>query len=44
MMVFIVFLSLISKHVMLRGMVGMDDVNVFTIRHRQHRTQILVQD
>ena len=33
--------SLIPEHVMLRRVVVMDDVNSFTIRHRQHQTHIL---
>ena len=38
-----VFLSLFSKHVMLRMMLVMDDVSLFTIRHYQHQMQILVK-
>jgi hypothetical protein len=42
--VFLVFLSLISKHVMLRMMVVMDDVSLITISHQLYQMQNLEKD
>jgi len=41
--VFNVFLSLISKHEMLRRMLMMNDGSLLTIMHQQHHAQILLK-